>query len=62
MLKAITLPKGAKEELDFGQDVVDKIMNGEPLWNEKPRTDDDEDEDDDDQGKKKKDEAKLTED
>ena len=43
MLKAITLPKGAKEELDFGQDVVDKIMNGEPLWNEKPKTDDDED-------------------
>ena len=34
MLKALTLPKGAKEELNYPQDVVDRILNGMPLWDD----------------------------
>ena len=35
MLKALTLPKGAKEELNYPPDVADKILKGEPLFTEK---------------------------
>ena len=34
MLKALNLPKGAKEELNYPPSVVDKVMRGEPLWDE----------------------------
>lgn len=34
MLKALTLPKGAKEELDYPIDFPDKVQRGEPLWTE----------------------------
>lgn len=34
MFKALTLPKGAKEELNYPPDVHDKIINGLPLWDE----------------------------
>jgi hypothetical protein len=34
MLKSLTLPKGAKEELNYPSGVADKILNGEPLWEE----------------------------
>jgi hypothetical protein len=47
MLKALTLPKGAKEELNFPPEVADKILKGEPLWEEKEKKADDEEEDED---------------
>ena len=34
MLKALNLPKGAKEELNYPPSVVDKVMKGLPLWDE----------------------------
>lgn len=34
MLKALNLPKGAKEELNYPPSVVDKVHKGEPLWDE----------------------------
>ena len=34
MFKALNLPKGAKEELNYPPDVHDKIMNGLPLWDD----------------------------
>lgn len=34
MLKALNLPKGAKEELNYAMELVEKIQRGEPLWNE----------------------------
>ena len=34
MFKALNLPKGAKEELNYPPEVVEKIQKGEPLWNE----------------------------
>ena len=42
MSKCLSLPKGAKEELNYPQEIVDKILNGLPLWEE--RKDDDQDE------------------
>lgn len=35
MLKALTLPKGAKEELNYPPDIAEKILKGEPLWEDK---------------------------
>ena len=32
MLKALTLPKGAKEELDYPLDFPFKVQRGEPLY------------------------------
>ena len=32
MLKALNLPKGAKEELAFGPEIADKVIKGLPLW------------------------------
>lgn len=46
MLKALALPKGAKEELDFPIEVVDKVLNGQPLWEETKKKSDDDDDDD----------------
>lgn len=46
MLKALNLPKGAKEELNYAPSVVDKIMNGLPLWDEAEEKNDDAGEDD----------------
>lgn len=34
MLKALNLPKGAKEELNYAQELVEKIQRGEALWND----------------------------
>lgn len=34
MMKVLTLPKGAKEELNYGPEIVEKIINGEALWEE----------------------------
>jgi len=34
MFKALNLPKGAKEELNYPPDVADKVLNGLPLWDE----------------------------
>lgn len=34
MMKVLTLPKGAKEELNYGLEIAEKIMNGEALWDE----------------------------
>ena len=34
MLKALNLPKGAKEELNYAMELVEKIQRGEPLWND----------------------------
>ena len=42
MLKALSLPKGAKEELNYPPEVADKILKGEPLFEEKPEGADDE--------------------
>jgi hypothetical protein len=41
MLKAMTLPKGAKEELNYPPEVAEKILKGEPLWEEKEKKEDD---------------------
>ena len=48
MLKALNLPKGAKEELNYAIELIEKIQRGEPLWN-----DNDQDEDHDDPDRKK---------
>lgn len=45
MLKCMMLPKGAKEELDFGPEIVEKVLKGEPLWPEEKEKQDDEDDD-----------------
>jgi hypothetical protein len=37
MVKALNLPKGAKEELNYPPDVIQKIENGLPLWHEEVR-------------------------
>ena len=58
MLKALTLPKGAKEELNFSQEVVEKILSGLPLWEEETTAREGEEEDGEQDGKKDK---KLTE-
>ena len=40
MFKALNLPKGAKEELNYPPDVADKIRYGLPLWDEDPKSED----------------------
>lgn len=54
MFKALTLPKGAREELNYPPDVAEKVLNGLPLWEETAKGDElDEDaEVDDDQNAK----------
>ena len=34
MQRALNLPKGAKEELNYGPDLAEKIQSGEALWEE----------------------------
>jgi hypothetical protein len=46
MLKALTLPKGAKEELNYPPDVAERILKGEPLFDEKKNPDDEEEDED----------------
>ena len=46
MLKALTLPKGAKEELNYPPDIAEKILKGEPLFDEKKNPDDEEEDED----------------
>lgn len=50
MLKALSIPKGAKEELNYPPEVERKILNGEPLWEEKGQ---EEEEDEDGEQKEK---------
>lgn len=45
MLKALALPKGAKEELDFPIEVVEKVLAGQPLWEETKKQENDDDDD-----------------
>lgn len=40
MLKALTLPKGAKEELDYPLDFPLKVQRGDPLYDENEVADD----------------------
>lgn len=40
MLKALTLPKGAKEELDYPLDFPLKVQRGEPLYENDARDED----------------------
>ena len=55
MLKSLTLPKGAKEELNYPIEIMEKIINGLPLWEDAPKVDDDADEDaEQDESKDKK--------
>lgn len=55
MLKSLTLPKGAKEELNYPPDIAEKILRGEPLFENKQDNDDEgSDADDGDDEKKNK--------
>jgi hypothetical protein len=40
MLKALNLPKGAKEELNYPHDLIEKIQNGVPLFDEEEKNND----------------------
>ena len=40
MLKALNLPKGAKEELNYPHDLIEKIQNGVPLFEEEEKNND----------------------
>ena len=54
MLRALNLPKGAKEELDYPPELAEKIQKGEPLWDEEKAKDGDAEEEsveDDDEKK-----------
>lgn len=59
MLKSLALPKGAKEELDFGPEIVEKVLNGERLWPEEQKKKV-EDDDDDAERLEEKDENKIS--
>lgn len=37
MIKALSLPKGAKEVLGYGPEVAQKVEEGQPLWEEEVR-------------------------
>ena len=55
-MKCLTLPKGAKEELNFPMEIQEKILNGEPLWDEAPKRtteEGEEEEEEDTKGDKK---------
>lgn len=55
------LPKGAKEELEFGPEIVEKVLKGEPLWPEEKENAEDEDDDAEVNPDDQNDEGKLTE-
>jgi len=62
MLKALNLPKGAKEELNYPPELVEKIQKGEPLWDDKKKqAGEDEDEDAEQEENAGAGEAELTE-
>ena len=46
MLKALNLPKGAKDELNYPLELVEKIQRGDALWNEDGEAAGDEDDPD----------------
>ena len=57
MLKALNLPKGAKEELNYPPELVEKIQSGQPIFDEEPKENDTEPNEDaefDDEEKEKK--------
>jgi hypothetical protein len=57
MLKALNLPKGAKEELNYPHELIEKIQNGAPLFEEEEKnleTEPNEDGEFEDEGKEKK--------
>lgn len=56
MLKALNLPKGAKDELNYPLELVEKIQRGDALWNEDGEAAGDEDDPD---AKKLTDDEKL---
>jgi len=61
MFKALNLPKGAKEELNYPPDVAEKVLNGLPLWDETVATQDvDEDAEIDDEQRAKDKANQLT--
>ena len=41
MLKALNLPKGAKDELNYPAELVEKIQRGEPIFDDEPKKDND---------------------
>lgn len=52
MLKALTLPKGAKEELNYPPEVAEKILKGEPLFEDKNKQNENEESDEENDAKK----------
>lgn len=61
MNKCLALPKGAREELDFGPEIHEKVLKGEPLWEEEKSKMEDDD-DDADKDDKEGQEGKLSQD
>lgn len=59
MIKCMTLPKGASEELNFPMEIKDKILNGLPLWEEEKKKNTEDGEDEEEQ-ESQKGEKKLT--
>lgn len=59
MLKCLTLPKGAKEELNYPQEIADKILNGLPLWDETPKNEEENDEEGEQEPNKEKKELTM---
>lgn len=53
MLKALQLPKGAKEELDFPPEIAEKILKGEPLWEEEEKVEAEEEEEEEEENSNK---------
>jgi hypothetical protein len=49
MLKALNLPKGAKEELNYPPELVEKIQKGEPIFDEETKIDNDTEPNEDDE-------------
>ena len=45
LMKCLNLPQGAKACYNFPDEMEEKIVKGEPLWNDEPSEKDPEDED-----------------
>lgn len=54
MLKCLSLPKGAKEELNYPAEVAEKILNGQPLWEEPTKNEEENDEEAEQESENKK--------
>lgn len=39
------MPRGAKDELDYGPELAEKIQKGEPLWDDEAKADGEEEDD-----------------